>query len=179
MANETHVLELYQQFTSNQNLDVSILQVGLLISESHPFLGASLVGLATDKQTGHQWAIEIKCPSSQFGKALQDAVSNKNFFLCKVGNQITLKKSHKYYYQIQGQLFCANLFRADFVVWFGDEEPLYVETIFFDDLFWNSKILPGLDFFYRRAVLPEFYTRRVQNGKKLYLHGGWLSHEEK
>ena len=38
---------------------------------------------------------------------------------------------------------------------------------------------PGLDFFYRRVVLPEFYTRRVQNSKKLYIHGGWLSHEEK
>ena len=76
-------------------------------------------------------------------------------------------------------MFCANLIRTDFIVWFGDDEPIYDETIFFDELFWNSMVLPGLDFFYSRAVLPEFYTRRVRNNKKLYIHGGWLSHEEK
>ena len=134
--------------------------------------------LVTDNNNNFRYGVEIKCPSSCFGLSLQEAIKNKSFFLHKVGEKITLKKSHKYFYQIQGQMFCANLFRIDLVVWFGDKEPLFIETLFFDELFWKSKILPGLDFFYRRAVLPEFYTRRVQNGKKLYLHGGWLSYEE-
>ena len=71
-------------------------------------------------------------------------------------------------------MFCANLIRRDFILWFGDDEPLYVEIILFDELFWNSMVLPGLDFFYRRAVLPEFYTRRVQNNKSYtYMEVGY------
>ena len=168
VANECHVLNLYK----------NVSKVGLILSETYPYLGASLDGLVED-ESDNRWGVEIKCPSSQFGKTLHEAINNKKFFLQKHGNEVNLKKSHKYYYQVQGQMFCANLIRTDFIVWFGDDEPLYVETIFFDELFWNSMVLPGLDFFYRRAVLPEFYTRRVQNNKKLYLHGGWLSHEEK
>ena len=178
IVNESHVLNLYKHLLSTKGVNANVLEVGLILSETYPYLGASLDGLVEDN-SGNRWGIEIKCPSSQFGKTLQEAIISKNFFLCKNGNEVNLKKSHKYFYQVQGQMFCANLMRTDFVVWFGDDEPLYVETIFFDELFWNSKILPGLDFFYRRAVLPEFYTRRVQNEKKLYLHGGWLSHEEK
>ena len=34
----------------------------------------------------------------------------------------------------------------------------------------------GLIFFYRRALLPEFLTRRVKRGRLLYLKGGWVPH---
>ena len=109
-------------------------------------------------------------------RTLAEALESKSFFLCQSGGKVCLKKNHRYFYQIQGQMFCSNLNKADFVVWFSDTEPIYVETIFFDVSFRNEKMFPGLSFFYRRAILPEYHTRRVQNGKKLYMHhGGWLS----
>ena len=52
-----------------------------------------------------------------------------------------LKISHPYFYQLQAQMFCANLIRTDLVVWFGDNEPLFIESIFFYENFWTSKAL--------------------------------------
>ena len=31
-----------------------------------------------------------------------------------------------------------------------------------------QEILPRIEFFFRRAVVPELFTRRVQRGEKLY-----------
>ena len=55
---------------------------------------------------------------------------------------VNLKRNHnKYYYQVQGQISSANIMGTDFVVWFGDEEPLVIETIFYDDHFMSKFFL--------------------------------------
>ena len=69
-------------------------------------------------------------------------------------------------------MFCTGLTRVDFVVWFEDNLPLYTETVRFDEKFWQ-KAFPRIDYFYRRAFVPELFTRRVERGETLYLHGGW------
>ena len=61
--------------------------------------------------------------------------------------EVKLKRSHNYYYHIQGHLFYADGRRPDFVVWFGEEEPLFVETIFYYEHFISKFILPQLKFF--------------------------------
>ena len=38
--NENHVLNLYKNFLSSQGINVTISQVGLILSKTHPFLGA-------------------------------------------------------------------------------------------------------------------------------------------
>ena len=86
---------------------------------------------------------------------------------------VELKKNHVYYYQIQGQMFCSGLRKVDLVVWFGDNQPLFIQSIIYDEHFDQNSILPQLNFFYRRAVLPEFFTKHSKRGLKLYLHGGW------
>ena len=85
---------------------------------------------------------------------------------------IRLKRRDPYYFQIQGQMFCSNLQRVDLVVWFGSGQPLCVVTIGYDEEFMVD-VLPRIQYFFCRAVLPEFFTKRVQQGLKLYLHGGW------
>lgn len=62
--------------------------------------------------------IEVKCPykyrdDPDFSKALSDTT----FYLCMCNNQITLKTSHTYYHQIQGQLFLTGRKKAFFVVY--------------------------------------------------------------
>ena len=64
------------------------------------------------------------------------------------------------------------------VVWFGDNEPLYIETIYYDEDFMLSFVIPRVVYFYCRAVLPEFFTNRVKHGSKLYLHGGWTNYKK-
>ena len=48
---------------------------------------------------------------------------------------ISLNKSHKYFYQIQGQIFYIQLKRVDFLVYFRENVSLYVEIIMFDKNF--------------------------------------------
>ena len=67
-------------------------------------------------------------------------------------------------------MFCSKLKRVYFIAWFGNDLPLYVQTVTFDDKFWQ-KALPRTDYFYRRALVPELFTRRVSRGEKLYQHG--------
>ena len=61
-----------------------------------------------------------------------------------------------------------------FVVYFGENMPLFVEKIHFENSKWFDELLPKIDYFYRRAFFPEMVTERVKRGKVLYLHGGWL-----
>ena len=46
---EEHVLQLYKSFLQSKNIDVSM---SLLLSESHPYLGASLDGIVVDRHSG-------------------------------------------------------------------------------------------------------------------------------
>ena len=62
-------------------------------------------------------------------------------------------------------MFCTQLKRVDFVVCFGKNVPLYVETVTFDENFWQQ-ILPRIEVFFKRAVVPELFTLRVQRGDK-------------
>ena len=48
-----------------------------------------------------------------------------------------------------------------------------VESIQYDEEFALWYMLPRLHFFYCRAILPEFFTKRVKREFKLYLHGNW------
>ena len=89
---------------------------------------------------------------------------------------IRLKRTHDYYIQTQGQLFVSSSLALKgivFVVYFGDEMPLFKENTFFERSHWNQELLPKLEYFFKRALFPEMVTKRVQRGKLLYLHGRW------
>ena len=81
-----------------------------------------------------------------------------------------MKRSAKYFYQIQGQL--PQLKGADFDVFADKNVPLYDETATFDENF-QQHIFTRIEFFFRWAVVPELPTPRGQRGEKLYQKGGW------
>ena len=152
--------------------NISVEDAGLFLSNKYSFLGASLDGgVNCDGQT---WGLEIKCPYSKLNSSLDKSLQDKTFFL-KKGKEVELRRNHPYFYQVQGQMYCTGLKRVDFVVWFGDKEPLFVSSIDYDEQFLES-ILPKLKYFYCRSVLPEQLTKRVERGLKLYLHGGWKNY---
>ena len=174
---EDHVKSLYLESMMDRGFaNISVEDAGLIISSKFSFLGASLDGIV--QSNGESWGLEIKCPYSKFNSSLASALDDKKFFL-KKGAAVSLKKSHAYYYQVQGQMYCTGLKKIDFVVWFGSEEPLFISTIHYDKQFMEHYVLPKLTYFFCRAVLPEFFTKRVKRGLKLYLHGGWTNYESK
>lgn len=89
--------------------NVSVKNVGLIISSQFPFLGASVDGVISCSKCG-VGILEIKCP---YGKGTdkwrntepEECSLNKNFFaeLSDTG-KLLLKRTHNYYYQVIGQL---------------------------------------------------------------------------
>jgi len=90
---------------------------------------------------------------------------------------LELKKTHNYYHHVQGQIFVWNFDHLDFVVYFGDNIPLYVERIKKDKK-WQSNNLPKLEYFYKKAYFPEMLTQRVKRKSILYKHGGWKPYDQ-
>ena len=175
---ESHCRELYAVLLKENGFLAQISDVGLQLSSLFPYLGASLDGIVSYQN--ERWGLEIKCPFSKYNYSLQHALTDKKFFLFKDDHgTIKLKRKHAYFFQIQGQMFCANLKCVDFVVWFGSDEPLFVETIWYDEAFVMDYLIPRLRYFYCRAVLPELFTKRVKKGQKLYLHDGWENFDRK
>ncbi len=137
-----HEYHARDQYVKGLPDGLSVKECGLHISEINGFLGASPDGLVFngDQLCG---CIEIKCPFSAREKSIADACSQSQFF-CKrdSSNKISLKRTHNYYYQVQGQLAVLNLPWCDFVVW--TNRDFCVERVNYDEEFWSKQCLPKL-----------------------------------
>lgn len=60
--------------------------------------------------------------------------------------------THKYYAQIQGQMGCAGVDKAFFVVWDPVAASPNVELILFDKLFWDD-MMKSLVIFFKQFVI--------------------------
>ncbi|KAI8498001.1 hypothetical protein Bbelb_239450 [Branchiostoma belcheri] len=173
--NEEVAVEKYVKTKRASDPQTTCKEVGLLVSKDRPWLGASLDRLVTDS-TG-EGGLEVKCPASKQNQPVDAIVSDSSFCLGKVDGKVSLKKGHRYFHQVQGQLYCANLAWVDFVVYLGNDQDLFIEWIYVDSA-WQTRNLPRLDYFYKMAILPELVTRRVRRGITLYEKGGWKPYKE-
>ena len=156
---------LYEKMIRDCGIIVKVCEVSFKLSPSCTILGASLDGIVFScYQT---WCLEIKCPYSTFNSSLQEAIEDKKFFLVEGGHGIMLQWNHAYYYQLPDQIFCSNLKKLDFLVWFKDGEPLFKETIDYDEEFLLNYALPRLKYLYCSAVLPELFSKQIYLDLKL------------
>ena len=75
-------------------------------------------------------------------------------FMEKAGDQIVLKKSHKYYAQVQGQMACVGFERSYFVVWDPVSTVPHIEVVMFDKRFWDD-VVTSLNIFFKQFVLEH------------------------
>ncbi|KAJ3655544.1 hypothetical protein Zmor_014669 [Zophobas morio] len=94
----------------------------------HPFashLGASPDGVVFDEVHGYGLC-EIKCPYSKKWETIKEAAKMKNFCLALENGQTYLKRTHNYYYQIQGQMLITGLTWCDFVIFLKNTRELII-----------------------------------------------------
>ena len=97
-----------RQFEKESGL--SVQKCGLCIDPQHPYLAASPDGLVGNTQT-----VEVKCPYSGRNSMIQPG---PNFpYLELVNDELVLKNNHKYYDQVQGQLFITKNTECFFIVY--------------------------------------------------------------
>lgn len=146
---ESDALEAYRKTLSSEN---TLKEAGIFISTCG-FLGASPDGLVVCSGNSVK-VVEVKCPSKARHSTVQDMCSDESFYCSLNSNsQPRLKHTHEYYYQVQGQMAVSGIHLCDFVVW--TPKGCTIETIHFDEKFWNEKCYPPLRNFYFYLLLPE------------------------
>lgn len=150
---EPKIIERFSKETGN-----IVNKCGFFISESHPFLGASPDGIT---ERGN--IIEVKKVTSKEEESMEDTLCRLGIYK-KNGDQISINTKHKYYCQIQQQLFCSdvNTSSSHFIV--SNGIWMHHEEVAFDNSFWKSAI-ELLGKFYFDNILPEIVYPRVLHGQ--------------
>ena len=173
--NEHKAVDAYILHKKTQGIDVVVESVGMILSKDRPGFGASLDGIVSDSSADIiKGGLEVKCPISKLNMTVDKACSDNTFYLTQAMNgTISLKKNANYFYQVLGQMYIAELKWVDFVVWFGPENDIFVQRIYFDSELWFKSCLPKLDLFYKWEIVPELLTRRVQRKIQLISRTHW------
>ena len=64
----------------------------------------------------------------------------KKFFIEKINGQLKLRKTSRYFSQVQGEMAILGVPWCDFVVWTLTD--IYIERVNFDRAFWKDELLP-------------------------------------
>ena len=134
---------------------------GLFISAECPFLAASPDRIINDYQL-----LEVKCPYT--ARNLSISPTTVPYLEISV-KELSLKKNHKYYYQVQGQLFCSGKSECLFLVFtFKDKKVIKVSR---DDQF-ISEMKDKLVFFFinyfREAYLQKNFFKHYDQFRFCY-----------
>lgn len=138
-------------------LKQKILKCGLYVDKDQQFLGASPDGVLQDGTA----IIEVKCPYSAKSMTPQEGIENGKitFWRKKTG---AVNTSHKWYYQIQGQLHVTGYKKCIFGVW--TFKGIKITEIEKDENFWESKMQGPLQNFFDNHLIKELVDpRKIRN----------------
>lgn len=169
--NEDNAVAAYKVLKGLHDCDITVTETGLHVGREFSFLGASPDRIVRDGND--EGLLEVKCPYSKQDMSPAEACTDKRFFCELVNTEVVLRKDNTYYYQIQGQMAITGHKWCDFVVWTNNGSPALstnVERVRFDESFWETKVLPGLLYFARHALVPELLCKRLKRLGKLYLN---------
>ena len=146
--------------------NVVLTHSGLAIDPEYGWLACSPDDLAQDSSAfvDEYGLVEYKCPYSAKDTSVEEACNKKDFMAYVKDGQVTLKHTHKYFYQIQGQMAICRRNWCDFVIW--TPSSIIIERIVFDKNFWQE-VLPKLEHFYDVAILPELASPRYPQGQPI------------
>lgn len=135
---------------------------GIILYPTHSFLGAS----SDDKVIKNEniRLLEIKCPFSIKGRNITQCeiskileLNERHFCLETTSCGPTLRKLHKFYAQVQGEMAIKGVPWFDFVVWTAVKaDKIFIERIHFDEQFVLS-MMPKLVNFYIEHIYPLLY----------------------
>ncbi|GFT80682.1 SWIM-type domain-containing protein, partial [Nephila pilipes] len=132
-----------------------VRKTGLVIHPLDQYIAASPDGLI---RSGEDYMLlEIKCIFKPDGSSLEELISKRSdFCLSNTNGFISLKRNHKYYFQIQCQLAVTNLQQCLFIIFCNNKltkEKIYSETINFDCQLWEE-CLGKFRIFFLNFYLP-------------------------
>ncbi|CAI6360196.1 unnamed protein product [Macrosiphum euphorbiae] len=134
---------------AKKKIGQTINTCGLFIDTKKPFLAATPDGIIDD------CLVEIKCPfSAKDCDSYVEAINEKklpNYTL--IGDELRLKSSSNYYYQVQGQMRVCQKTKCYFVIY--TNKWINIECINYDEEFWQKNMESKLEKFYEECLLPK------------------------
>ncbi|XP_063222664.1 uncharacterized protein LOC134531069 [Bacillus rossius redtenbacheri] len=160
MYGRVHEPEALSRYSSEKGVVVN--RCGLFIYENLPFLAATPDGIVDE-----ELLVEVKCLPSVKDRKLWDVAEDKSASIClEIKNgKLSLKRNHRFYYQVQGQLNITGRELCDFVI--ATPKDFYIERIEKDEFFWKNTMLPKLEKFYLQCMLPEIVDSRIKRNLKV------------
>lgn len=150
----------------------TVLDCGLILDTDILYLGASPDGFVVEDDA----YLEIKCPYFSPSpkvvkpKSIVEAVEGKmgsiHKYLELKDQNLTLKKSHVYYTQIQTQIHVGKKQKGIFIVYLEIDDvfiDMHTETILRDDAHWNDLLLQLINFFHGCKLPNLIESRNKQN----------------
>lgn len=159
-----HEEECRQAYTTHQqgqHIGFDCSASGFVINPRHPFLGASPDGITNCTCCG-KGTLEIKCPYKHRNQTVQQAAKNDQDFCLHAS--LHLKTNHRYYTQVQMQMYITNCQYCDFVVYTKCQPAasMIIVRITIDKDF-CQKLINKCDSFVKNSVIPELVTRELEN----------------
>ena len=140
IQNEARAIEQYVLFQHAHGHDhLVVTPFGFLVSRQYPFLGASPDGAVYDPTSMQEpfGFLEVKCPFSHCNETPEQASTSPRF--CSVlhtsdGTQVlTLRRTHTYFAQVQGQMAIGERPWCDFVIF--TTQGISVERVKYNALY--------------------------------------------
>lgn len=170
LQHEEEAIAAYVDFLKRNGQHViEITASGLVVDPDDYCLACSPDGLVRLPGMPDSLGIlEIKCPHTLAKDAISPLEASKTIktFCCKVSlnDEVQLKRSHDYWYQVQGILAITRPSWCHFVIW--SPAGISVEKIAFDSAF-EEETKANLIRFYNSAVLHKLVLPRHKNGQPI------------
>ncbi|XP_066587824.1 uncharacterized protein [Prorops nasuta] len=140
---ETIARHTYEKYNG-----VKVEIMGLVVPEMNPWLGFSPDGVILDENQKCTKLIEVKCPFAGKTNTISDIVQ----FLPYLNTDLTLKKKHMYYAQIQIGMAILNIDITDFIVFASYDNSFLTVTIPFDQDFTDSMLVSLKNVYYNEML---------------------------
>ena len=142
-------MNAYFDTQSCKHVKLTVHKCGLFIDEQHPFLCATPDAVINCDCCGCG-LLEVKCPLTSAGLHPKDA---KLPYLIGTDSKLVLRRSHKYYTQVQCQMAVTKRMWCDFFVY--SKKGYHLESIHFESCFWDERV-ETIEKGYYEYVLPYF-----------------------
>ena len=161
----------YCAVQKQRHTEFIIEQTGLHVSMNYPFLAGSPDALISCLCCG-KGVLEVKNPFNSRYKTISEIVQSDSMSCLEESNgQIALKKSHKYYAQVQCEMYVSGCKYGDFVLrTCAKSDNIFIERIDIHDEFVASMI-KKCEIVYRRVMVPELFNQSVHHASNVKFIG--------
>jgi hypothetical protein len=163
LFHEDSARDAYFRVERHKHSKIQLQRLGFLISNKKPFLGASLDNIRQCSDDCLPVVIEYKCPWKHKELHPKQAFLSKEVGGVEVEKELILSPTSQYYFQVQLQMFVANLLLCDLVVW--TKKGIFTCQIKFNAKF-VTRVVEKLEAFWKKHVLSYMVSQVVENNKE-------------